>query len=40
MGIENCVGNGGFSLRSRKLLKTIAKINYDPSKFRDDLKFD
>ena len=30
---ENCVGNGGFSLRSRKLLKTIAKINYDPSKF-------
>ena len=30
---ENCVGGGGFSLRSRKLLKTIAKMNYDPSKF-------
>jgi len=30
---ENCVGNGGFSLRSRKLLKTIAKINYDSLKF-------
>ena len=26
---ENCVGSGGFSLRSRKLLKTIAKMNYD-----------
>ena len=30
---ENCVGNGGFSLRSRKLLKTTAKINYDSLKF-------
>ena len=30
---ENCVGSGGFSLRSRKLLKTIAKINYDSLKF-------
>jgi len=30
---ENCVGNGGFSLRSCKLLKTIAKINYDSLKF-------
>ena len=30
---ENCVGGGGFSLRSRKLLKTIAKINYDSLKF-------
>jgi len=29
---ENCVGNGGFSLRSRKLLKTIAKMNYDSIK--------
>ena len=30
---ENCVGSGGFSLRSRKLLKTIAKKDFDPSKF-------
>ena len=30
---KNLVGNGGFSLRSRKLLKTIAKINYDSLKF-------
>ena len=30
---ENCVGAGGFSLRSRKLLKTISKINYDSLKF-------
>jgi len=30
---ENCVGSGGFSLRSRKLLKTIAKIDFDPLKF-------
>ena len=30
---ENCVGSGGFSLRSRKLLKAIAKINYDSLKF-------
>ena len=30
---ENCVGSGGFSLRSRKLLKTTAKINYDSLKF-------
>ena len=30
---ENCVGGGGFSLRSRKLLKTVAKINYDSLKF-------
>jgi len=30
---ENCVGNGGFSLRSRKLLKTVAEINYDLLKF-------
>jgi hypothetical protein len=29
---ENCVGSGGFSLRSRKLLKTIAKISYDSLK--------
>jgi hypothetical protein len=30
---ENCVGGGGFSLRSRKLLKTVAEKNFDPSKF-------
>ncbi len=30
---ENCVGSGGFSLRSRKLLKTIAKLNFDSLKF-------
>ena len=30
---ENRVGTGGFSLRSRKLLKTVAKINYDSLKF-------
>jgi len=30
---ENRVGPGGFSLRSRKLLKTISKINYDSLKF-------
>ena len=30
---ENCVGSGGFSLRSRKLLKTTTKINYDSLKF-------
>lgn len=30
---ENCVGSGGFSLRSRKLLKTIAKIDFDPLEF-------
>ena len=30
---ENRVGTGGFSLRSRKLLKTISKINYDSLKF-------
>ena len=30
---ENCVGGGGFSLRSRKLLKTVAKINFDSLKF-------
>ena len=30
---KNPVGNGGFSLRSRKLLKTIAKINFDSLKF-------
>ena len=30
---ENCVGSGGFSLRSRKLLKTIAKTSYDSLKF-------
>ena len=30
---ENCVGNGGFSLRSRKLLKTVAEINFDSLKF-------
>ena len=29
---ENCVGSGGFSLRSRKLLKTVAKIGYDSIK--------
>jgi len=30
---ENSVGAGGFSLRSRKLLKTTAKINFDSLKF-------
>jgi hypothetical protein len=30
---ENCVGSGGFSLRSRKLLKTVAKIDFDSLKF-------
>ena len=30
---ENCVGNGGFSLRSRKLVETTAKINFDSLKF-------
>ncbi len=30
---ENCVGGGGFSLRSRKLLKTVAQINYDSLNF-------
>jgi len=30
---ENRVGSGGFSLRSRKLLKTIAKTSYDSFKF-------
>ena len=30
---ENCVGGGGFSLRSHKLLKTVSKINYDSLKF-------
>ena len=30
---KNTVGNGGFSLRSRKLVKTIAKINFDSLKF-------
>ena len=30
---ENCVGSGGISLRSRKLLKTTAKINFDSLKF-------
>jgi hypothetical protein len=30
---KNCVGSGGFSLRSRKLLKTIAKTNFDSLKF-------
>ena len=30
---ENRVGTGGFSLRSRKLLKTTTKINYDSLKF-------
>ncbi len=30
---KNPVGNGGFSLRSRKLLQTTAKINYDSLKF-------
>ena len=27
---ENRVGNGGFSLRSKKLLETTAKLEYDP----------
>lgn len=26
---NNCVGNGGFSLRSRKLVENTAKINYE-----------
>ena len=30
---ENLVGNGGFSLRSRKLVETTAKINYNSLKF-------
>ena len=30
---KNPVGNGGFSLRSRKLLRTTAKIDYDSLKF-------
>jgi len=30
---KNPVGNGGFSLRSRKLLQTTAKIDYDSLKF-------
>ena len=30
---ENCVGNGGFSLRSRKLVETTAKINFNSLKF-------
>ena len=30
---KNCVGNGGFSLRSRKLVETTAKINFDSLKF-------
>ena len=30
---ENCVGNGGFSLRSRKLVETTAKINFKSLKF-------
>jgi hypothetical protein len=29
---ENCVGNGGFSLRSRKLVETTAKINFNSLK--------
>jgi len=40
---ENCVGSGGFSLRSRKLLKTIAKISFDslkvPIKNEDLMRF-
>ena len=30
---KNPVGNGGFSLRSLKLLETTAKINFDSLKF-------
>ena len=30
---KNPVGNGGFSLRSRKLLETTTKINFDSLKF-------
>ena len=30
---KNCVGNGGFSLRSRKLVETTSKINFDSLKF-------
>lgn len=30
---KNCVGNGGFSLRSRKLTETTAKINFASLKF-------
>ena len=30
---ENCVGNGGFSLRSRNLAKTTAKIKFNSLKF-------
>ncbi len=29
---KNCVGNGGFSLRSRKLVETTKKINFDSLK--------
>ena len=30
---KNCVGNGGFSLRSRKLVDITSKINYENLKF-------
>ena len=30
---KNSVGNGGFSLRSRKLVETTSKINFDSLKF-------
>jgi len=30
---KNCVGNGGFSLRTRKLVETTAKINFNSLKF-------
>ena len=30
---KNPVGNGGFSLRSRKLVETTAKINFDSLNF-------
>ncbi len=30
---KNCVGNGGFSLRSRKLVESTAKINFESLNF-------
>ena len=33
LNLKNTVGCGGFSLRSRKLLETTAKINFDSLKF-------
>jgi hypothetical protein len=30
---KNCVGNGGFSLRSKKLLLEVSKIKYEPHRY-------